>query len=316
MSRWDGRFCQRRYRGRPGVGKEATISFILKHLPWSNTTECLEQNRQVALGLLLPPNDHKAPPQSPQQPANHNPIQFPDKIAHIPSFAYTRTWHYIDANDDPPRTCGINMTRDCASDCVVSAIANHTSRVMDDTLPRFLRGQSLRFVLHFIGDVHQPLHTENMNRGGNGIEVVFDGKRTNLHSVWDTLVPNKHRHREEWGGGGRESEEEAAFLWAKELFDSDGEAGDVGGECVHDAAGCALEWASESNTYVCSYVLRDDVEGVQKGDLGGEYFEGAKEIVDGLVRKGGRRLGAWLNLMAKRESGEQEESKLVVQEDL
>ena len=112
---------------------------------------------------------------------------FPDKIAHIPSFAYTRQWHYIDAADDPPHSCGINMTRDCAegSGCVVSAIANHTERVMDQDLPRFFRGQSLRFVLHFIGDIHQPLHTEKEDRGGNGIEVQFDGKRTNLHSVWE-----------------------------------------------------------------------------------------------------------------------------------
>ena len=56
---------------------------------------------------------------------------------------------------------------------------------MDQDLPRFFRGQSLRFVLHFIGDIHQPLHTEKEDRGGNGIEVQFDGKRTNLHSVWE-----------------------------------------------------------------------------------------------------------------------------------
>lgn len=242
---------------------------------------------------------------------------FPDKVAHIPAFAYSRGWHYIDANDDPPRVCGINMTRDCPlsapEGCVVSAIANHTSRVMDADLPRFLRGQSLRFVLHFIGDVHQPLHTEKEDRGGNGIEVVFDGKHTNLHSVWDTLVPNKYRKRDEWGGGGRDSEEEAAFLWAKELYDSDGRAGDVSEECVNDAASCALEWASEANTYVCSYVLRDDVEGVKARDLAGEYYEGATEIVDEMIRKGGRRLAAWLDLMAEAENAGTRKQSLVIQ---
>lgn len=157
--------------------------------------------------------------------------------------------------------------------------------------------------MHFIGDVHQPLHTEKEDRGGNGIEVLFDGKRTNLHSVWDTLIPNKYRKRREWGGGGRESEEEAAFLWAKELFDSDASAGDVNDECVDDAAECALGWADEANIKVCEYVLKDDVEGVQAGDLAGDYYDGATDIVDEMIRKGGRRLAAWLNQMAELESG-------------
>jgi hypothetical protein len=239
---------------------------------------------------------------------------FPDKIAHMPLFSYTRAWHYIDARDNPPHQCGINMTRDClvAQGCVVSAIANHTARAMDAELPRFFRGQSLRFVLHFVGDVHQPLHTEMEDRGGNGIEVVFDGKRSNLHSVWDTLVPNKWRNREEWGGGGRDSEEEAAFLWAQELFDLDSEKGtSVRDECVSDAADCALEWADEANALVCEYVLKDDVEGVQGMDLAGEYYDGATAIVDSQIRKAGRRLAAWVELMAKKDA--EKTRKLVLQ---
>lgn len=246
---------------------------------------------------------------------------FPDKIAHIPAFAYTRPWHYIDAADNPPHQCGINITRDCplSDGCVVSAIANHTARVMDATgLSRYERAQSLRFVLHFVGDVHQPLHTEREDRGGNGIDVVFDGRKTNLHSVWDTLVVNKWRRREEWGGGGRgrEREEEAAFLWAQELFERGKGEGNglvgVEGECVDDAKGCALEWAEEANRYVCSYVLKGDVEGWKSRDLGGEYYEGATGIVDEMVGKGGRRLAVWLNKMAE-EDAEAVHEKLTVQ---
>lgn len=181
---------------------------------------------------------------------------------------------------------------------------------MDVDLPRYLRGQSLRFVLHFIGDVHQPLHTEKEDHGGNGIEVVFDGKRTNLHSVWDTLMPNKYRKREDWGGGGKESEEEAAFLWAQELHHGEDED-DLSSECTHDATACALLWASEANKFVCSYVLKDDVEGVQGLDLAGDYFEGATEIIDSSIKAAGRRLAAWVNLMAERS---QERGHLLVQD--
>jgi hypothetical protein len=240
---------------------------------------------------------------------------FPDKIAHMPMFAYTRPWHYIDAQDSPPTQCSLNMTRDCAlsSGCIVSALSNHTARVTNISLPFFLRSQSLRFVLHFMGDIHQPLHTEAEDRGGNLIPVVFDGKHTNLHSVWDTLIPNKHRKRDEWSDPrSRESEEEAAYLWALELYASDTK-NDVDEECVKDAGECAFEWAEEVNQWVCEYVLKDDVDGVQGMDLGGEYYEGAREIVDAMVRKGGRRLAAWLDLMAEECEDEDWSDSVVVE---
>jgi hypothetical protein len=215
---------------------------------------------------------------------------FPDKIRYIPSFAYTRGWHYIDAQDSPPAQCGINMTRDCAvsTGCVVSAIANHTARVADDTLPVWQRGQSLRFMIHFFGDVHQPLHTEAEDRGGNEYSVVFEGKHTNLHSVWDTLIANK------WAGLGHDDEELAAWLWARKLITADEKIGQTGceDECLDDAGDCALEWASEANAYVCSYVLAHDVHGQ---DLAGPYYDGAVPIIDEMVSKAGRRLAAWIN---------------------
>jgi S1/P1 Nuclease len=242
---------------------------------------------------------------------------FPDKVAHIPSFAFSRPWHYIDAKDSPPHECGLNMTRDCAvaSGCVVTAIANHTARVVDPSLPSFLRGQSLRFMMHFFGDIHQPLHTEAEDRGGNGIEVMFGGKRTNLHSVWDSLMPNKYRKREEWGGGGRDSEEEAAFLWAQELYASDEHKDDLSQECKDDAAACALEWAGEANKWVCEYVLKDDVDGVQGIDLAGDYYDGAVPVIDEMIRKGGRRLGVWIDRLAAHwEEGGRDIFDLEVQE--
>lgn len=188
------------------------------------------------------------------------------------------------------------MTRDClAADggCVVSAIANHTSRVADRSLPAWQRGQSLRFMLHFFGDVHQPLHTEAEDRGGNEYQVVFEHRSTNLHSVWDTLIANKY------AGIDHAHEELAAFVWAQKLYAEHEDAaarlsqnGDDEEECLHDATECALEWASEANEYVCSYVLAHDVHGQ---DLAGKYYEGAVPIINDMIGKAGRRLAAWVN---------------------
>ena len=128
------------------------------------------------------------------------------------------------------------------------------------------------------------------------------------------MIPNKYRHREEWGGGGRESEEEAAFLWAQELYATDRNKTSLKGECTSDAADCALEWANEANKWVCDYVLKDDVDGVQHGDLADDYYEDAAKIVNSMIRKGGRRLAAWVNMMADEEQRQTRKEQLEVQE--
>jgi hypothetical protein len=137
------------------------------------------------------------------------------------------------------------------------------------------------------------LHTENEDRGGNEYTVAFDGKTTNLHSVWDTLIVNKH------AGLGHDDEELAAWLWAQRLYAQDADGEDAKGledECLDDAAECALEWAGEANAHVCSYVLAHDVHGK---DLAGEYYEGAIPIIDDMVKKAGMRLAAWINAIAE-----------------
>ena len=48
--------------------------------------------------------------------------------------------------------------------------------------------EALRFLVHFMGDVHMPLHLTGRDRGGNGDKVLFDGRQTNLHSLWDGLL--------------------------------------------------------------------------------------------------------------------------------
>ncbi|GAA5992238.1 hypothetical protein JCM10908_001833 [Rhodotorula pacifica] len=67
---------------------------------------------------------------------------------------------------------------------VLHAIANYTSRLEADPTDWV----SLRFLIHFLGDVHQPLHLTSRERGGNGDPVLWEGRRTNMHSLWDGLL--------------------------------------------------------------------------------------------------------------------------------
>lgn len=207
----------------------------------------------------------------------------------------------IDAQDDPPRSCGVRYNRDCipSEGCVVSAITNMTSRSLNPNLSSSAHYQALKFLIHFIGDVHQPLHTENEARGGNDLHVRFNNRNTNLHAIWDTDILEKHA-----GPGPKSAEKEDAQAWAETLFSDAASNPSLtladDNDCldVSEAENCALQWANEANSYICSYVLKDDVQGVEGKNLAGKYYEGAIPIVDYLVRKAGFRLGSWINGIA------------------
>ena len=64
--------------------------------------------------------------------------------------------HYIDT---PDWACDYVKSRDCANSmCVAGAITNYTNRLLSSTVDYTARNEALRFLTHFVGDIHQPLH--------------------------------------------------------------------------------------------------------------------------------------------------------------
>lgn len=125
--------------------------------------------------------------------------------------------HFIDAMDNPPSSCNVKLSRDCGSDgCVVSAIANYTSQLLKTSLSATERGTAAKFIIHFVGDIGQPLHCENLDEGGNDVDVTYNGDKTNLHAIWDTQIP------EAIGGGTTKAKAKtwAATLTTGEFTDS------------------------------------------------------------------------------------------------
>ena len=96
-------------------------------------------------------------------------------------------WHFVNINSDD---CNYVPARDCPGDnCVVAAIDAQLHVLGDRTRPRAERAAALKFVVHFIGDVHQPFHAGNRgDRGGNDYQVSYRGESSNLHAVWDSLI--------------------------------------------------------------------------------------------------------------------------------
>ena len=99
----------------------------------------------------------------------------------------TAPWHYVNIEIS---TNGYDAGRDCsAGDCVVAQVQKDERILADHQLAKPVRAEALRFLIHFVGDLHQPLHcADNHDRGGNEVRVLVGAGETNLHAVWDTNV--------------------------------------------------------------------------------------------------------------------------------
>jgi hypothetical protein len=86
-----------------------------------------------------------------------------DSYRNEPEGKFSSVLHYIDALDNPPESCNIDYARDCPEEgCIVSAIANYSSRAVEKDVGIVEQQKALKWVIHFLGDVHQPLHVENI----------------------------------------------------------------------------------------------------------------------------------------------------------
>lgn len=108
-------------------------------------------------------------------------------------------WHFVDIELDQPDLAGAcygfpaaaaPASAGPASDCIVDKLREFTVELAAPATPAPERLLALKFVLHFVGDVHQPMHAaDNHDRGGNCVLLALGGPRTvNLHSYWDTAT--------------------------------------------------------------------------------------------------------------------------------
>lgn len=115
----------------------------------------------------------------------------------------TSRWHYVNFQSSG---CDYQPKRDCPNgDCVIAQIDAQRKLLADRSQPLTARRDALKFLVHLVGDVHQPLHASNRkDKGGNDFQIslrtplapeayardrYIDGVMgTNLHSVWDYYI--------------------------------------------------------------------------------------------------------------------------------
>jgi hypothetical protein len=179
-------------------------------------------------------------------------------------------WHYVNF----PRNggCRFDLVRDCAQgQCVVAAI-DRQAAILGARGTDADRLKALKYVVHFVADVHQPLHAGFADdRGGNTVQLQAYGRGTNLHAVWDTaLVVN-------WPGG-------------LELLTRDLESAAKGPVAVAARGADPARWAEES----CR-IVEEDWFYPDRRKLEADYEARAQRIVRARLLLATQRLADLLN---------------------
>ena len=168
-----------------------------------------------------------------------------------------------------------------------TAIEDFKVTLASKTLPKARRQEALLFLVHFVGDLHQPLHCATRNdRGGNGLKVTLLGQSPhhsmNLHSVWDGDLVH-------------------IIMPTANAFDS----GKALNQAITDEertawqGGTTKQWAMESYALArkVSYLRADGTMLPTTGepDLDQAYVDKAKPVVLSQLKKAGIRLAKVLN---------------------
>lgn len=186
----------------------------------------------------------------------------------------TAPWHYVDI---PLNADRFVHDRDCPNgDCVIDAIRHFEQVLIDSSSSKSERLEALKFLVHFIGDVHQPLHTINNNdKGGNTIRVTFFGQSMNLHHLWDTGIID-HTGL-------------SARLYADYLIARFGKDPDI----IHRLQqGTVVAWALQAHHLAQVYAYR---RRPKNNRLGEKYYMMTRPVVDQQLFDAGVRLAGVLN---------------------
>lgn len=210
-----------------------------------------------------------------------------DNASYQPEYRYTKTWHYKNVNKGVRyEEMGVDPSGDA-----VTAIKSRIEILTDTAATREDKILALKILIHVVGDLHQPMHMGHAtDLGGNRIKVKFFDRETNLHSVWDTSLPDA-AHK--W----------SYTEWVKQLDRTSPEKEQAivfptsyPGEPGTYAPGLIDSWAKETVEIVDSVYDRMP----EKTVVGYDEIAWSAPIIEDRFLAGGLRLAFLLNDIAKR----------------
>lgn len=165
--------------------------------------------------------------------------------------------------------------RDCrGGDCLIESLVKYINVLSDPKQPRVRRADALKYVVHLIGDIHQPLHcTEKGKDGGGNFQVKFFERSTNLHQVWDSNILDKVFS---------DYKDLTIAYYARHV-------NETADRSRYSTRGTVVDWALESHRLARAAYETGD------GNLREAYHDRSKQVVDGQLAKASVRLAKVLN---------------------
>lgn len=185
----------------------------------------------------------------------------------------TTTWHYINI----PVTAKGDWRKYCPdTDCVVSIVEKLERRMTSTSLSRKERRETLFFLVHFISDLHQPLHVgDKGDRGGNDVPTVYRNYAGNLHGTWDAglILGYKETDPALWD---RVMRRPSSWEWRRTV------------------RGGPQQWVWQSHG-IARDVAYPHLPAQRPAMLGEDYAQAAKSSIEKQLRRAGLRVAAVLN---------------------
>ncbi|KAI8055073.1 S1/P1 nuclease [Syncephalis plumigaleata] len=214
-----------------------------------------------------------------------------DDIKKQDAYAWSSKLHFTDMMGEKPSDFKHYSAKDCnGGKCLITAIQNFTTQVTACDVNSPARYDALRFLIHFLGDLGQPLHASGKDRGGNDDKCTWGTETTNLHAVWDYQIINKSIN-DDFNGYVALLEKDIKGKYAnqKESWLSCFQQSDLNS--------CAIKWIDEAQKFNCDYIFPQYAAAQKSGNLNlnQAYYQDNAERVNMFIARSAVRTAKYLN---------------------
>lgn len=225
---------------------------------------------------------------------------WPDKLKSLSANEFNN-WHFVDFpviaqgfNKTDPEMDMQNITKIMYNS--FSTLSSNPSEKQGRGKAIFGKSTMLRFAIHFFGDIHQPLHCSNRyspahpngDLGGNLFNVIFKGRKTDLHTVWDAIF---YAYPEIQSPLSSDNWQLISGITA-DLFSKYGSSDSLADTLTFASLSDYLKIGAETNSLAVSYAYNNASEG---GSLSDAYIATATELSLRRIHQGGLRLAAFID---------------------